>query len=192
MMSILGANGADMEEILKALGYQSHAISSAALKKHLLAHASTHSRTAQDIPAAECVGDQWQTMPTTTQEETSAISPYLETQSHTIDNLPAAEPVGDFAKQKRIAEEEKIVLLWRYNYQFHHNTQKKRDKSGHKWQNKPKKFSKRGKVQVKRAPEAPYHKGKILISLTNITLNMETINHFKEKSSLILIHLLQN
>ncbi|GAA5095805.1 hypothetical protein [Bartonella acomydis] len=143
MMSILGANGTDMEEILKGLGYKSHTISSAALEKHLLAHTAAHSCIAQDIPAAECVGDQWRTI-SSTQEETSVFSPYLSKQSHTIAALPAAEPVGDFAKQKHIAAEEKVVLLWRYNHQFFHDTQKRREKSGYKWQNKPKKAFKKG------------------------------------------------
>ncbi|WP_034987457.1 hypothetical protein [Bartonella florencae] len=154
MMSILGANGTDMEEILKGLGYQSRAISSTAFEEHLLTHkTSAHScTTAQNIPAAECVGAQWQTMPTP-QEETNTASPYFETQSHTIDTLPAAEPVGDFAKQKHIAAEEKVVLLWRYNYHFQHNTQKKRDKSGYKWQNKPKKAFKKGESANEKSPQ---------------------------------------
>ncbi|EJF79891.1 Uncharacterised protein [Candidatus Bartonella washoeensis] len=148
MMSILGANGTDMEEILKGLGYQSHAISNAVLEQNLLAQkASTDTNiAAQDIPAAEFIGDQWQTICTleTTQGEKEALPTSVETQADTRDCLPAAEPVGDFAKQKRVAAEDKVVLLWRYNPHFHHHTQKNRDKSRHKWQNKQRKAFKKG------------------------------------------------
>ncbi|WP_345118104.1 hypothetical protein [Bartonella pachyuromydis] len=165
MMSILGANGSDMEEILKGLGYQSHAISNAVFEQHLLAdkapsNTSSTTTTVLDVPAAECVGDQWQTMHTleTVQEEKSAISTCNDTQQNTISRLPDAELVGDFAKQKRATTEDKVILLWRYNHQFHHHTQKKRDKSGHKWQNKAKKaFKKEAKTNEKSPQEATSH-----------------------------------
>ncbi|ETS17263.1 hypothetical protein Q648_00980 [Bartonella quintana JK 12] len=150
MMSILGANGTDMEEILKGLGYQSHACSSTVFEQNLLQNkVSAHTyTTAQKVPAAEYVGDLWQRIgiSQTTQGEKGALPTSVEMQpdkSNTADCLSAAEPVGDFAKQKCIAAEEKIVLLWRYNNYFHHHTQKKRDKSGQRWQNKQRKSSKK-------------------------------------------------
>ncbi|EJF74737.1 hypothetical protein HWV54_03265 [Bartonella alsatica] len=162
MMSILGANGTDMEKILKELGYQSHTISSAVFEQHLLADkASTHTyTTAQNVPAAECVGDQWKTIHTseTTRGEESALFSCIETQPDTIDHLPAAEPVGDFAKQKSIETENKVVLLWRYNHQFHHHTQKKRDKSGYKRQNKLKEaFKKEASINENSSQETTSH-----------------------------------
>ncbi|WP_345115785.1 hypothetical protein [Bartonella jaculi] len=148
MMSILGANGTDMEEILKGLGYQSHAISNAIFEQSLLAQESCSPiyKAAADIPAAEFVGDYWQTMCTseTTKQEKGALPTSVETPPNPTDCLPAAEPVGDFAKQKRVSAEEKVILLWRYNHHFYHNSQKKRDKSGHKWQNKQRKTFKKG------------------------------------------------
>ncbi|WP_208432967.1 hypothetical protein [Bartonella taylorii] len=166
MMSILGANGTDMEEILKGLGYQAHAVSSTVFEQNLLAYeASSHAcTTAQDVPAAECVGDQWQTMKAsqTTQEENSVLTTCVETQpnivANTIDCLPAAEPVGDFAKQKHITVEDKVILLWRYHYHSHNHAHKNRDKSGHRWQNKPKKAFKKGANANENTPqEAPAH-----------------------------------
>ncbi|WP_208435367.1 hypothetical protein [Bartonella phoceensis] len=148
MMSILGANGTDMEEILKGLGYQSHAVSSTVFEQHLLADkASSHAYTkTQEVPEAEFVGDQWQIMKTleTKEEAKRPLSPCVEAQPNSIDRLPKAELVGDFAKQKCFATEDKVVLLWRYNYQFHHHAQKKRDKSGYRWKNKPQKAFKKG------------------------------------------------
>ncbi|WP_455480603.1 hypothetical protein V3564_05640 [Bartonella sp. B12(2025)] len=148
MMSILGANGTDMEKILKGLGYRSHPYSSAALEQKLLQNkaSSLTCTPEQGIPAAECVGDQWQTMKPleTTQEAKGALPTCVKIQPNTTNCLHAAEPVGDFVKKKRVAAEDKIVLLWHYNHQFHHNTQKKRDKSGHRWQSKPKKTFEKG------------------------------------------------
>ncbi|EJF78485.1 hypothetical protein MCO_00669 [Bartonella sp. DB5-6] len=166
MMSILGANGTDMEEILKGLGYQAHAINSAVFEQNLLAHeASSHAcTTTEDVPVAECVGDQWQTMKAleTIQGEKSVLSTCVGTQPNiivnTIDCLPAAEPVGDFAKQKRIATEDKVILLWRYHHHSHNHAHKNRDKSGHKWQNKQKKsFKKRANVNENTLQEAALH-----------------------------------
>ncbi|WP_019222864.1 hypothetical protein [Bartonella rattaustraliani] len=151
MMSILGANGTDMEEILKGLGYQSQPMSRTALEQHLLQNkASAHAGAATgDVPEAEWVGSPWQTQkqtPGQTMEDLETIGEEkhtvplgVETQSDSTDHVPPAEPVGDFAKHKLVEEEDKVVLLWHYNYQLHHQTHKKRDKSGHKWQNKPKK-----------------------------------------------------
>ncbi|WP_208433571.1 hypothetical protein [Bartonella taylorii] len=144
MMSILGANGTDMEEILKGLGYQAHAVSSTVFEQNLLAYeASSHA----------CK---------TTQGEKSVLTTCVETQpnivANTIDCLPAAEAVGDFAKQKRIAAEDKIVLLWRYYHHSHNHAHKNRDKSGHRWQNKPKKAFKKGTKANENTPqEAPGH-----------------------------------
>ncbi|MGF7157187.1 hypothetical protein [Bartonella heixiaziensis] len=162
MMSILGANGTDMEEILKGLGYQSHAISSAVFEQSLLADkvsAETHT-TAQDVPTPEFVGSYWQTMCTseTTQEKKEVLPTSIETHPNTTDRLPAAEPVGDFVKQKRVAAEDKVILLWRYAHHFHHHTQKNRDKSGHKWQNKQRKtFKKRESANEDSPQKATSH-----------------------------------
>ncbi|WP_208440176.1 hypothetical protein [Bartonella raoultii] len=160
MMSILGANGTDMEEILKGLGYQSHTISSAVFEQHLLADkASSHNfqtvTHVPDVPAAECVGDLWQTMPIldTVQEEKSVISTHVDKPHNSINHLPEAELVGDFAKQKRALTEDKVILLWRYNYQFHHHAHKKRDKSEHKWQNKAKKAFKKEVSTEENSPQ---------------------------------------
>ncbi|WP_455466986.1 hypothetical protein [Bartonella sp. B39] len=148
MLSILGANGTDMEEILKGLGYQSHAVSNIVFEQHLLADKvpTDACTTRQTVPEAECVGDHWQTICTseTTQEKKEVLPASVETHPNATDCLPAAEPVGDFAKQKHLATEDKVVLLWRYNHQFHHYAQKKRDKSGYRWKNKPKKSFKKG------------------------------------------------
>ncbi|WP_375666237.1 hypothetical protein [Bartonella sp. TT121SHDZB] len=142
MMSILGANTNDMEEILKGLGYQSYSISNAVFEQNLLAHktSSPVNGTTQDVPAAECVGHQWQTINAleTTQEEKNTSSSCVEKRPNNINRLPAAEPVGNFAKPPLPAAEDKVILLWHYRHQLHHRTQKKRDKSGNKWQNKPK------------------------------------------------------
>ncbi|WP_455481852.1 hypothetical protein V4P56_05210 [Bartonella sp. B35(2025)] len=146
MMSILGANGTDMEEILKGLGYQSHPCSSDVLEQTLPQNKiSTHTNpTKQNVPAAECVGDQWQIMNTskTAQEEDKRIlsSSCAEEQICAMNHLPSAEPVGDFAKQKRITAGDKVVLLWRYNHHFHKN----RDRSGQKWRSKQREFFKKG------------------------------------------------
>ncbi|WP_455474013.1 hypothetical protein [Bartonella sp. B30(2025)] len=138
MMSILGANATDMEEILTGLGYQSHPCSSAVFEQNLMQNtASDYTTKTQNIPAAEFVGDQWQTMDTskTIKEEKNALPANNEEKSCATQCLPAAEPVGNLAKQKRIAAEEKVILLWRYNYQSHHHSQKKRSKEK-AWQNK--------------------------------------------------------
>ncbi len=147
MMSILGANGNDMQEILKGLGYQSYSISNTVFEQNLLAHqtSSPINRTMQDVPAAECVGSQWQTISAseTTQEEKNTssqntLSSGIGKHPDKTNRLPAAELVGNFAKFSLPTEEDKVVLLWHYRHQFHHHTQKKRDKFGNKWQNKPK------------------------------------------------------
>ncbi|WP_273759225.1 hypothetical protein [Bartonella sp. ML70XJBT.G] len=160
MMSILGANGTDMEEILKGLGYQSYGISHAVFEQHLLAdkgssHTCSIATTVPDIPAAECVGDQWQAICAleTVQEEQSALSTHVNTQQNTIECLPEAELVGDFAKQGRTTAEDKVILLWRYNHQFHHHSHKKRDKLGHKWQNKAKKAFKKEANTNEKSPQ---------------------------------------
>ncbi|SUV45718.1 Uncharacterised protein [Bartonella doshiae] len=146
MMSILGANGTDMEEILKGLGYQSHPNSIAILEHPSLKNkTSSHTRIiTQDVPAAECVGDLWKTMDISepTEEEKDTLPTSVAPQSDTLESVPAAELVGNFAKQKHDTAEGKIVLLWRYNHQFNHHTQKPRDKSGQRWNNKQKKVFK--------------------------------------------------
>nr|WP_185913409.1 hypothetical protein [Bartonella massiliensis] len=153
MMSILGANGNDMEEILKGLGYQSYSISNTVFEQNLLALQSSFpiNTTTQDVPEAECVGSHWQTISIveTRQEEKkpsplNSLSSHIEKSSHKTNDLPAAEPVGNFAKPTPPLAEDKVILLWHYRHPFHHNTQKKRDKSGHKWKNKPKSAIKKG------------------------------------------------
>ncbi|CAK02428.1 hypothetical protein [Bartonella tribocorum] len=167
MMSILGANGNDMEEILKGLGYQSHSISNTVFEQNLLAHkaSSLINGTTQEVPAAECVGSLWQTIntPKTAQEEqnTSSLnilssSSRIEKHSHNTNHLPAAEPVGNFAKATPPKAEDKVVLLWYYKHQLHHHSQKRRDKSGHKWKNRPKSaVQKEGNANGNFPQEAP-------------------------------------
>ncbi len=122
MMSILGANNADMEEILKGLGYQSQPKSSAELQKELThKESSENNLTAKEnYPAAEFVGNQWQNIlaSSTTQKEKEASSSCIEEPPCIKDHSPAAEPVGTFAHQQYLETEDKIVLLWRYNYQY--------------------------------------------------------------------------
>lgn len=162
MMSILGANHSDMEEILKGLGYQSQPISGLALEQHLLQNkASAHEcAITQVFPEAEWVGSPWQTTSDseTTQKEKGNDLPCIKTQLDSTDCLPPAEPVSDFAKQKPAAEEDKVVLLWHYHY--HRQTHKNRDKSGHKWSNKPKKAFKKAQTADEKKPQesAPHTK----------------------------------
>ncbi|WP_336293905.1 hypothetical protein [Bartonella sp. CB169] len=157
MMSILGASRTDLEKILKGLGYQSHSYNSAVLEQKLLQNkeAPLTDMAAQGIQAAECVGDHWQTIKAveTTQGEKDSVATYVKVPQNATDCLPAAEPVGNFAKQKRVAIEEKVVLLWHYNHQFHHNASKKRDKSGNRWQNKPKNSFKKGESTNGKTPQ---------------------------------------
>ncbi|ENN90661.1 hypothetical protein [Bartonella schoenbuchensis] len=155
MMSILGANSADMEEILKGLGYQSQQKSSAELQKELTHKESFASDviTKENYPLAEFVGNQWQDIlaSETTQEEkkASSSSACIEQPSCSKDHLsaaepdlPAAEPVGAFAHQNCLAAEDKVVLLWRYNYQ-HNRLYSNRAKSEQKRQNKHRKTFKK-------------------------------------------------
>lgn len=62
MMSILGANSTDMEEILKGLGYQSQPVSGAVFEKTIALNNSPSDgdTTTQTCPEAECVGPHWQ------------------------------------------------------------------------------------------------------------------------------------
>ncbi|PIT70339.1 hypothetical protein [Bartonella tribocorum] len=162
MMSILGANGNDMEEILKGLGYQSYSISNTIFEQNLLAHQGSSSVTAttQGAHAAECVGSLWQTIATSeiTQEEknTSSLNTFsscIEKHAHNTNRLPAAEPVGNFAKATSPTAEDKVILLWHYRPQLHQHTQKKRDKSEHKWKNKSKSAVKKGGNVNRNAPQ---------------------------------------
>ncbi len=164
MMSILGANGNDMEEILKGLGYQSYSISNTVFEQNLLAQQCSFpvTVTTQEVQPAECVGSLWQTIRTsqTTQEEKNpstlnALSSHIEKHPHKTNHLPAAEPVGNFAKPPLSKAEDKVILLWHYRHQFHHHTQKKRDKSGHKWKNKLKSSMKTGDNANENSPQEP-------------------------------------
>ncbi|MET3589222.1 ATP-dependent RNA helicase SUPV3L1/SUV3 [Bartonella silvatica] len=167
MMSILGAREADTEEILRKLGYQSQSISKAIFEQNLLASkVSSHScQATQNVPEAECVGDQWKTVETvaTTQETKNTLSTFHKIQSKSVDDLPAAEAIGDFAQQKHIVEDDNVVLLWHYNPQPRYNTpkkhtSKKRDKSEQEWQNKPKKtFKKRERANAFSSQEKTSH-----------------------------------
>ncbi|MET3559362.1 ATP-dependent RNA helicase SUPV3L1/SUV3 [Bartonella japonica] len=157
MMSILGANNTDMEEILKGLGYQSRPISSLSLEQHLLQNkASTHTHECtitQVVPEAEWVGTPWQTTrdSETNQKEKEDELPCVKTQLDGTDCLQPAEPVGDFAKQNPAAEEDKVILLWHYHY--HRQTHKNRDKSGQKGSNKPKKAFKKAPTMGEKNPQ---------------------------------------
>ncbi|CBI76926.1 conserved protein of unknown function [Bartonella clarridgeiae 73] len=143
MMSTLGANETDMEEILKGLGYQSHCYDSSVLTKNLVdKHSSNSTPITTDLfPEAECVGDLWKTIQesSTLQTEIKTISP-LKQHPCVIDYLPKAEPVGDFAKHMQNTTENKTVLLWRYHYQQTHH-HRNRNSSKQKWQEKYKKTS---------------------------------------------------
>ncbi|MBX4335859.1 hypothetical protein [Bartonella raoultii] len=160
MMSILGANGTDMEEILKGLGYQSQTITRTVFEQNQLAYKDSPHMCTTDIPAAEWVGSPWQDtkrLPNT-QVEKNLSSPSPATQQSSTACLPAAEPVGNFITKKSIqspAREDKVILLWRYNHHFHHHGHKNRDKSGQKWQNKQKKaFKKERNINEKSPQEA--------------------------------------
>ncbi|AQX20445.1 hypothetical protein [Bartonella sp. WD16.2] len=146
MMSILGANNADMEEILKSLGYQSRPKNNTELQKELTHKESLENNliTKENYPPAEFVGNQWQNILTSdaTQEEKKASFVCIEEPLCTKDHLPAAEPVGTFAHQNCVATEDKIVLLWRYNYQYN-RLYSNRGKSEQKWQNKHRKTFKK-------------------------------------------------
>ncbi|WP_078719312.1 MULTISPECIES: hypothetical protein [unclassified Bartonella] len=158
MMSTLGANEADMEEILKGLGYQSHCYDSSVLAKNLLDKHSFPSTpiTMELFPEAECIGDFWKTIKesSTFQTETKTSSP-LEQHPCAIDCLPKAEPVGDFAKHMQNKAENKTVLLWRYHYQ-QMNHHRNRDNSKQKWKEKHKKtFTQRGNTLHETSYEKP-------------------------------------
>ncbi|MBB4075735.1 ATP-dependent RNA helicase SUPV3L1/SUV3 [Bartonella fuyuanensis] len=159
MMSILGANGNDMEEILKGLGYQSYSINSVVFEQNLLSHKSSspNNGTARNVPAAECVGRQWQASETTQEEKNTSSSNVssscVEKHPNNPNHLPEAEPVGIFSNPPLFAAKDKIILLWHYRHQSHHSPQKKRDKSGNKWQNKLKDAVKKGEKENENSPQ---------------------------------------
>ncbi|MCZ2203638.1 hypothetical protein [Bartonella sp. A05] len=168
MMSILGANGTDMEEILKGLGYQSQPISSAGLENARLEQTLTQEKssnsenmTEQNYPEAECIGDQWQAMQGSevVQKKHMVSTASFEENSCAENCLPAAEPVGDFSVQKPIATtKEKIVLLWRYNHQHHHSSHRARGESRQMSQNKHRKtFKKEFNTRDEAAFKEPSH-----------------------------------
>ncbi|OPB32260.1 ATP-dependent RNA helicase SUPV3L1/SUV3 [Bartonella sp. AR 15-3] len=143
MMSNLGANETDMNEILKGLGYQSHRYDNSVPTKNLAHEHSSHntSITTALFPEAECVGDLWKTIQqsNTLQAEIKTTSS-LEQSPCATDCLPKAEPVGDFVKHMQNTAENKTVLLWSYHPQ---QTQhyRNRDNSKQKQQEKHKKTS---------------------------------------------------
>ncbi|MCZ2328804.1 hypothetical protein [Bartonella sp. F02] len=140
MMSILGANEADMEEILKGLGYQSHSISSTELEQILAQQgpSSHESKTESILSEAECVGDYWSILQESEPIEKETSSSFSEEQFCATNNLPEAEPVGNIAKPKHPATKDKVILLWRYHYQ-HHNRSHKNTQSKRKLHSKYKK-----------------------------------------------------
>ncbi|ALE03148.1 hypothetical protein [Bartonella ancashensis] len=127
MMSILGAKEADMEEILKGLGYQSQPCDltllnndSSVQQLHI-----QNAKTEHNCPEAECVGDLWKDIALLNMAQEQALNKTQKDKilpSHSQESLnfenfvPEAELIGDFAKQKQSASESKIVLLWRYQY----------------------------------------------------------------------------
>ncbi|EYS95444.1 hypothetical protein H709_00121 [Bartonella bacilliformis CUSCO5] len=136
MMSILGANGTDMEEILQGLSYQSYPCSPDMLEK-VLSSSDNAPLTTQSCPEAEFVGDQWQIIEisdTPQNNEKNADKP-----SCAVEALPEAEPVGNFAHYKHTAESNKVILLWRYNHQRTHHAQNNHNKFGQKRQDQYKK-----------------------------------------------------
>jgi len=111
MLSTIGVPRADMEEILKKLGYRYHSVTQA--RSDVKLNAKSKQPT---VPAAECVGSAWD-------KETEPLPL----------SLPQAEPVGQFiAKLEQFGEcpsetkaalmkkteetGEKTVQLWHFHY----------------------------------------------------------------------------
>jgi len=134
MLSSLGVSHADMEEILKKLGYRFHNVTGAALAKTPAAAGKFELA----LPDAECVGSFWENLVPeqlpksrtrfsglkvagqNTRDETLRRDAIIATdalEEHV--EVAAAEPVGDmvaFLPQKEAAKREqgKIVQIWHY------------------------------------------------------------------------------
>ncbi|MFT4359069.1 hypothetical protein ACMX04_00435 [Bartonella bacilliformis] len=136
MMSILGANGTDMEEILQGLSYQSHPCSPDMFEK-VLSSFDNDPLTTQSCPEAEFVGDQWQIIAMSDTPQNNEKD--ADKSSCAVEAFPEAEPIGNFADYKHTTESNKIILLWRYNHQRTHHTQNNHNKFGQKRQDQYKK-----------------------------------------------------
>jgi len=97
MLSSLGVSHADMEEILKALGYRCHNVTMAQI-------AQKHAPLKPALPAAECVGPVW---------------------NERVSDVPPAEPVGAVPSENLVdsvkpvdkeTRSEKTVQLWHYHH----------------------------------------------------------------------------
>ncbi|WP_245406969.1 hypothetical protein [Bartonella sp. 1-1C] len=143
MMSTLGANETDMEEILKGLGYRSNRYDNSVLTQNLVHQDLAHntSKTRKLFPEAECVGDLWKTIQhsNSLQAEIKTVSS-LKQRPCATDCLPKAEPVGDFAKHIQNKTENKTILLWHYHFQQTQHD-RNRNSSKQKWQEKSQKTS---------------------------------------------------
>lgn len=108
MMSILGATGEDMEEILKSLGYRAEPSDSAVIAEKLAELENRQQAAVQTDTVvhhqAEPVGDGW--------DEISL--------SGNGNVVPEAEPVGPGFTGKQDAEDVKPVLLWHYQPRHEH------------------------------------------------------------------------
>lgn len=122
MMSILGATAADMEEILKGLGYRAEPKPESEVKAKIEAlETPAAPAAAADAPAEAPAED----APATVSEENSEASPEevtepepeakvepaVEAVSDSTEEAPAAQTVADATPAE--PEEDKIVLLWR-------------------------------------------------------------------------------
>lgn len=126
MMSILGASHADMEDVLKSLGYRSHTISVAEVEAKL--HEGNET-THVDLLACEPVGPMWASIAT---DETPKSSEEVQTPS---DSVSAKDGVEDI----------KVMLLWRYQMRHDHRQHKPRDQNQHRNDDK-KKFDRKPKA----------------------------------------------
>jgi ATP-dependent RNA helicase SUPV3L1/SUV3 len=123
MMSILGATAADMEEILKGLGYRAEPKPESEVKARIEALETVATPAAPaEAPVEAAAGDESETISDETAGTNSeaAAAPEAEVTSEPTAE-PASEPVAEVAPAAEAAheaapaepEEDKIVLLWR-------------------------------------------------------------------------------
>ena len=132
MMSILGASHADMEDVLKNLGYRSHSISVAEVEAKL-AEGAEQTNTA--LPAAEPVGPLW-----------------AERQNQSVVAEPAAEVIE--AEAEKPVENIKMMLLWRYQGRQDNRNHKPRDNNNRN--DGKKKFDRAPKAATSEASGEPH------------------------------------
>lgn len=106
MMSILGATQTDMEEILKSLGYRSHDMTMAEFSSKFAALDGEEQGVKTALPAAEPVGPEFSALGNESVEEPGAKP---------VQSAAAvSETAADGAGSDSSGQEEKPVLLWRY------------------------------------------------------------------------------